>query len=212
MSIIDPLTCGFAKVITYTYLTTNHTKNKNPVREKNVKGKIIQEKYESLQRVFGTHYFDINYTTFRNKYPKIINHIHEIGKKNPEIKRHLLEVFSEKKWNLLSDNAKSQHQIQNCDGCLKSSLKIELGKFPIKSVNLKKKAQKAGLFKEKILHDVTNKTLDDLNKQFKNKYNTKFTTQVKKIIYPDKMLDKENIIRAAKHNIEQQWKETSVER
>ena len=36
--------------------------------------------------------------------------------------------------------------------------------------------------------------------------------QVKKIIYPDKMLDKENIIRVAKHNIKQQWKETSAER
>ena len=32
-----------------------------------------------------------------------------------------------KKWK--SDNAKSQHQIQNWDGCLKSSLKIELGNF-----------------------------------------------------------------------------------
>ena len=93
-----------------------------------------------------------------------------------------------------------------------SSLKIELSKFPIKGAGLRNKAQKAGLFKEKILHDVTRKTLDDLNKQFKNKYNTKFTTQVKKIIYPDKMLDKQNIIRAAKHNIEQQWKERSVER
>ena len=43
MSIIDPLTCGFAKVITYipiSHLTTNHTKNKNPVREKNVRGKL----------------------------------------------------------------------------------------------------------------------------------------------------------------------------
>ena len=25
--------------------------------------------------------FNINYTTFRNKYPKIINNIHEIGEK-----------------------------------------------------------------------------------------------------------------------------------
>ena len=81
MSITDPLTCGFAKVITYTYRTTNHTKDKNPAPEKNVKAKIMQEKYESLQRVFGIHYFNINYTTFRNKYPKIINNIHEIGGK-----------------------------------------------------------------------------------------------------------------------------------
>ena len=132
MSTIDLLTCGLAKVITYTYLTTNHTKNINPVREKNAKGRIIQKRFESLQRVFGTHYFHINYTTFRNKYSKIINHIHEIGKKNPENKRHLLKVFSEKKWNLLSNNAKSQHHIQNCDGGLKNSLKIELGNFPSK--------------------------------------------------------------------------------
>ena len=97
MSILDPLTCGFAKVITYTYHTTNHTKDKNPAREKNVKAKIMQEKCESLQRVFGIHYFNINITKFRNKYPKIINNIHEIGGKNAEIKRHLLEVFSEKK-------------------------------------------------------------------------------------------------------------------
>ena len=71
----------------------------------------------------------------------------------------------------------------------------------MKGAGLRNKAQKAGLFKAKILHD-TNKTLDDLNKQFKNKYNTKFTTQVKKIIYPYKMLDKENIMRAAKLNTE----------
>ena len=48
MSITDPPTCGFSKVITYTYLTTNLTKNKNPVLEKNVKEKIIQEKCESF--------------------------------------------------------------------------------------------------------------------------------------------------------------------
>ena len=82
----------------------------------------------------------------------------------------------------------------------------------MKSEILKSKAQKAGFFKEKILHDVTNKTLDDLNKQFKNKCNTKFTTQVKKLIYPDKTFDKENIIPVAKHNIGQQWKETQIER
>ena len=126
----------------------------------------------------------------------------KLGEKNLEIKRHLLQVFSEKKWDLLLDNAKSQNQIQKCDGCLKSSLKIELGNF----------YQKAGLFKEKILYDVINKTLDRLNKQFKNKYNKKFTMQVKKIIYPDKILNKENIIRVAKHDIKQQWKETLAER
>ena len=53
----------------------------------------------------------------------------KLREKNLEIKRHLLKFFSEKKWDLLLDNAKSQNQIQKCDGCLKSSLKIELGNF-----------------------------------------------------------------------------------
>ena len=69
------------------------------MREKNVKGKIMHEKYKR--------YFNINYKTFPKKYPSIMNDIHDIGKKSLEIKGHLLEVFSEKKWNLLSDDAKS---------------------------------------------------------------------------------------------------------
>ena len=77
------------------------------MREKNVKGKIMHEKYKRLQRVFRIRYFNINYKTFPKKYPSIINDIHDIGKKSLEIKGHLLEVFSEKKWNLLSDDAKS---------------------------------------------------------------------------------------------------------
>ena len=51
------------------------------MQEKNVKGKIIQGKYKSLQRDFGIHYFNINYTTFQNKYQKIVNHVHETGRK-----------------------------------------------------------------------------------------------------------------------------------
>ena len=160
--------------------------------------------------MFGTHYFNINYTTFRNKYPKILNHIHEWRKKSRNQETFVRSLFRKKVefaiWQCEVTTSNTEEQR------FQSSLKIELGKFPIKCANLKNKAQTVGLFKEKILHDVTNKTLDDLNKQFKKKYNTKFTTQVKKVIYPEKMLDKEIITRAAKHNIEQRWKETSVER
>ena len=41
MSIIDPLTCRLALLISYKYLTANHTKTKNPAHKKNVKGKIL---------------------------------------------------------------------------------------------------------------------------------------------------------------------------
>ena len=62
-----------------------------------------------------------------------------------------------------------------------------------------------------ILHDVTNKTLAYINSFFK-KCNALFTKPVKKIIYPDEIQEKENIIRAAKHNIEQQWEEILIKR
>ena len=61
-----------------------------------------------------------------------------------------------------------------------------------------------------ILHDFINKTLAYINSFFK-KYNTMFTKPVKKI-YPNEIEGKENIIRAVKHNIEQQWEEILIKR
>ena len=62
-----------------------------------------------------------------------------------------------------------------------------------------------------ILHDVTNKTLAYIKSFFK-KYNTLFTKPVKKIIYPGDIQEKENIICAAKHNVEQQWEKILIKR
>ena len=61
-----------------------------------------------------------------------------------------------------------------------------------------------------ILHDVTNKTLAYIS--FFKKYNTLFNKTVTKIIYPGEIQEKENIIRAVKHNIEQQWEEILIKR
>ena len=51
--------------------------------------------------------------------------------------------------------------------------------------------------KKKILHHVTNKTLDDLYKQFYKEYGVWFTTHVKKIIYPAKINAIEKIVCSA---------------
>ena len=98
MSILDPLTCGFAKVVTFEYLTRNVIKNQNVAPNKNAKGSNLKETYEELQ-VFGVDYFKINYTTFRNKYPSIVDQIRSIGKRNPDVKEHVLKTFSKNEWN-----------------------------------------------------------------------------------------------------------------
>ena len=94
----------------------------------------------------------------------------------------------------------------------KGIYKSVLAQLPIKSLWLRKKAENTGLFKEKNLH-ITQKTLNKLNKQFKRDHGTSFTTEVKKVFKEErKQINKGDIIRAAKENIEQQWNETAVER
>ena len=48
MSIFDPLTCGFTKVVTFEYLTGNAIKHQNAVPTKNAKGSNLKETYEKL--------------------------------------------------------------------------------------------------------------------------------------------------------------------
>ena len=203
MSILDPLTCGFAKVVTFEHLTRNAIKNQNVAPTKNAKGSNLKETYEKLQLFFGIDYFKINYTTFRNKYPSIIDQIRSIGKRNPDVKKHVLNTFSKSEWSLLSGELKSRHSLENCDGCLKKGIyRSVLAQFPIKSLWLRKKAEKAGLFKEKNLRDITQKTLSKLNKQLKQDHGTSFTTDVRKVFKERKQMNKGHLIRATKENIE----------
>ena len=87
MSVLDPLTCDFAKVVTFEYLTRNVIKNQNVVPTKSVKGSNLKETYEELQLFFAIDYFKINYTTFRNKHPSIVDQIR--SKQNPDVKKHV---------------------------------------------------------------------------------------------------------------------------
>ena len=171
MSILDPLTCVFAKVVASEYLTRNLVKNQNVVPTKNAMVSSLKEIYQELQFFFENDYFKINYTTFRNKYLSIVDQIRSIGKRSPDVKEHILKTFSKSEWSLLSEELKSRHSLENCDGCLKKMIyKSVLAQFHIKSLCLRKKAVKAGLFKEKNVHDITQKT-----------HGTSFTTEVKKV-------------------------------
>ena len=151
MSILHPLTCGFAKVVTFEHLTRNAIKNQNVAPTKNAKGSNLKETYEKLQLFFGIDYFKINYTTFRNKYPSIIDQIRSIGKQNPDVKEHILNTISKSEWSLLSGQLKSRQSLENCDGCLKKGIyRSVLAQFPINSLWLQKKQRRQVYLKKKI--------------------------------------------------------------
>ena len=113
MSILDPMTCAFAKVVAFEYLARNLIKNQNVVPTKNAMVSSLKEIYEELQFFFGNDYFKINYTTFRNKYPSIVDQIRSIGKRRPDVKEHVLKTFSKSEWTLLSEELKSRHSPEN---------------------------------------------------------------------------------------------------
>ena len=80
-------------------------------------------------------------------------------------------------------------------------LKIALSSLPSKSNKLISKATKAGLRKEKILKDVTNKVVDELKTIYQKEFRVDFVTQAKKYVPKDVVND-----------IENQYHETSFKR
>ena len=125
----------------------------------------------------------------------------------------ILDTFSKKSWEKLSLDKKNAHSLFNCNGCLKDKkLKGTLGLFPVKSVAYKQKQNKKNGLLDKILRDVTNKTIKKLDVEFRENFNSSFSDQIEKKI--NNIVQKERIktAKALKADIENQWKETSVQR
>ena len=74
-----------------------------------------------------------------------------------------LSVYLTKRPGLSYHQKKSLHSILHCQECLKN-YKSTLAKFPVKGPLLKLKAEQYGLMKEKVLQDVTNKTISSLDR------------------------------------------------
>ena len=71
----------------------------------------------------------------------------------------------------------------NCNGCLKDTkLKGKLERFPVKSVAYKQKLRENRLLYDKILFNVTNKTTEKSDVQFRETFNTTFSDKIEKKI------------------------------
>ena len=90
MPILDPLTCGFVKVITFEVLTAKHAKQQRS--DENVgqfKHRIFNKHYNRLQSIFGDAIFNVPFNTFRNKYHQIVEQIRGIAKKKVKLLMYL---------------------------------------------------------------------------------------------------------------------------
>ena len=94
--------------------------------------------------------------------------------------------------------------------------KCALAEFLIKkgSTKFKVKAKSSSLVKLSILANVTNTIVTELNEQYKKDYNTTFSKQFSKNDCKENTppLSAAFISRETVRNLEEQWKETAVER
>ena len=203
MSILDPLTCGFVKVYCYgLFQETNATKSS---MSKIQKGELNKQQFQKFNEYFRERNCIVDYKIFTDSFILIVKNIQSLIKRHKDHQVQILDKFSKKNWEKLSLNKKNAHSLFNCNGCLQDTkLKGTLGLFPVKRVACKQKLKENGLLDDKILYDVTNKTIKKLDVEFKANFNTTFSGQIKKKINNIVQKEKIKTAKALKADIENQ--------
>ena len=96
-----PINFGFVKIRVYEILTEkSELKINDGEMEKHYRGRILSEKYNILTTFFDNKYH-VEYKTFIDKFPAIIENVKSIGKRPPNIKTKLLTIFGFQNWETL---------------------------------------------------------------------------------------------------------------
>ena len=214
-SIIDPFTCGFAKVAAFHTLNDKHRlKQFENERDVLFKARVLRYQYDEFVNLFPTFY--VQYDVFKRRFPAIIDNVRTLAKSDTAKRDHLFDVFSSKSFMELSEHKRSLHTLYDCKGCFENpKLKDALGYFPIKSAKLKSRAKKGNLFKARVLSDITNKIIAKLDEEYREEHQTTFTKQIEsryKESHLEKKTQKKTLAKQIITDIEGQWKETSLVR
>ena len=212
--ILDPLTCGYTKVLVYELFTSDFGVQQEG-NKKAWQGNMNKKRFEKFQERYSDYCKNdtSSYKAFVNKFPKIIENIKSLGKKDPAAKKSILSIFSTDSWTNLEQLKKTKHSPTDCQGCLKDPIyKKALSKLPIRTNTYPRKAFLHDFDGKKsaVLQDVTNEIVSGLNRDFKTRFNVNFTSQVTKSVKSSN-IEKENTARAIKKDIEAKWKQKSVE-
>ena len=148
MSILDPLTCGFLKVITFKVFTAKHTmQQESGENVHQFKNRILDHQYNTLHSIFGDAIFNVPFNTLRNKYHQIVEEIRGIAIKSVIEKNEIIKAFDIRAWSQLSPAKKGLHSIVEC---LKK-LPIYPSEGPCKRTSSETKSRKIRFNKRKII-------------------------------------------------------------
>ena len=158
MSMLDPLTCSVVKV--YFYGLFQETYATKSSMSKIQKGELKKQQFQKFNESFRERNYIVDYKIFTDNFILIVKNIQSLIKRHKDHQVQILDTFSKKNWEKLSLNKKNAHSLFNCNGCLQDAkLKGTRGLFPVKSVAYKQKLKENGLLDDKILCDVTDKTI-----------------------------------------------------
>ena len=184
MSILDPMAHGFAKAAVYNIISVTPKKLPNE-RETDFQSRLRSSQFRSCIEYFGEYRgnFGVTYKQFPDNFQKILTNFNNFRKRHSKELKIILETFSYDTWENLSPTKKAEHSLESCSGCMNNKkLKIALSSLPSRSNNLISKATKAGLYKEKILKDVTNKVVGKQKTTYQKELRVDFVTQAKKYV------------------------------
>ena len=182
MSIVDPLSCDFAKVAVYNILSSKLNLDVVDGEKRNeYMAKLLKTKYNEYTTYFcNITSFNVECRQFTRNFPKITDNIKSLEKRYRDVKKKILETFSKAVWSDLSFEDKCAHSLMHCDDCMKkTNYRKVIAKFPIRDKRLQQKAAESGLYRDGVLADITNTLMRTLNNSFKNVFNETVTFQIK---------------------------------
>ena len=138
-SILDPLTCGFAKVRCFFIFTCKSLKTVGDEP-------LLKTRHKEFNAAFGDmESFQVDALVFR-RFKGIVKNIHKLGKEKKQEKSDIIDFFSQSNWDKLKVGQKKQHSLFNCPACTGNLLyKSKLAVFKNTARPFKKKAVKSQL-------------------------------------------------------------------
>ena len=172
-SILDPLTCGFAKVRCYCIFTCN---NSTKCVERDT---LLARRYAEFCNTFNdVETFHIDLRFFRN-FRCIVKNLQKLGKSNKTGKLDAIQFFSLQNWKALTTEEKKQHSLFNCQGYTEDLLyKSKLALFKNVANPFKGKAFKAGFHQASDAVATAQDIVEKLDKSFKSVYKQTFSSVV----------------------------------
>ena len=182
MSIVDPLSCGFAKVAVYHILSSKLNLDVVDGKKLNeYKVRLSKTKYNEYITYFcNISSFNIEYRQFTSNFPKITDNIKSLEKRYRDVKKEILQTFSKTIGSDLSFGDKCAYSLTNCDGCMKkTNYRKVLAKFPTRDKKMQQIAAEKGLYRDGVLAGITNTLTKILNNSFKNIFSETSKSQLK---------------------------------